>query len=98
MLLCLRRGSRQFQVVQSNPPKTGNRFSSNSRLGDREGSTWFGALKGLNRLFYSPVATQELSGGGGSLLVVAPDANTGVWVGGTGPLYRVVSGMTEVLP
>ena len=97
MLLCLKRGSRRFQVVHQNLPSNTQRISSVGRLMDQEGSLWFGSEKGLDRFFYSPLVKQELAQGGSYFGLVADDRGA-VLIGGTGsPLYRASVGKTDVL-
>jgi len=97
MLLRLRRGSRQFEIVQQNIPFDATRLGYSGRLVDQEGSVWFSSLKGLDRFFYSPVLKQELPQGGG-YFGLAADERGMVLIGGSGsPLYRASAGKTDSL-
>lgn len=96
--LCLRSGSRRFQIVEQNPPFNVRVSSYNGRVLDREGSLWFSSPKGIDRFFYSPVVKQEVRGEVYDFALAADDAGW-VWVGGSySPLYRLAFGKTEVLP
>ena len=67
-----------------------------SRIVDREGSVWIGAMKGIHRFSYSPLMQLELPNTHG-WFTLAPDERGAVWISsGTGSgqstLYRVADG------
>jgi signal transduction histidine kinase/ligand-binding sensor domain-containing protein len=97
MLLCLRRGSRRFQVVQDSLPFDVLHLGYAGRLMDQEGSIWLGSPKGLDRFRYSPLVKPNLPQGGGYGFALAADNDGVVLIGGwDAGLYRQAPGEMTV--
>ena len=68
-----------------------------SKLVDREGNVWFGAITGLHRFFYSPLVKQALPPTP-RLFAIAADENGAVWSSaGESNLYHLSNGKTDIL-